>query len=124
MADENRFSGMADELDEANGEREESEEPKAPEVDEPAEPPEEPEEHDPMTDSAFEFEDSRQSAVYPREDVWDEFNDTLEWEVRRDLVEEGFENVTKRELHEAALRALNENPDQIVDQFEELRENA
>lgn len=125
MADDNRFSGLGEELEEANGARE-SEEPEVPEVAKEPEVPEVADEtpRDPMTEPAFEFGETKQGPIYPRKETWEEFEDALDFEVRRILREDRYRGIEKRELHDATLRLAIERPDLVAEQLVGLREQS
>lgn len=71
---------------------------------------------------AFPFSETKQDPLYPVEGTWQDYEDTLDFEVRRELREDGYTNIEKRELHEASLRALIENPEIVTEQFRKLRQ--
>jgi len=76
---------------------------------------------DPLTEPAFEFSDSTQAQIYPRESTFEEFQDALDIEVKRLLRERGIRNEAGRELHEAVLRVAIENPELVANQLEQDR---
>jgi hypothetical protein len=70
-----------------------------------------------LSSPAFPFAAADQTAVYPRGETWDAFEDFLDFEVRRRLREAGVRDDTKRELHEAALQVVQNRPRAVAEQF-------
>jgi len=70
---------------------------------------------------AFEFSNDMQQSIYIRDEVWDAFVDTVDFEVKRELRNEDVREVTGREIQDAALRVATEHPEEIVEKFLELR---
>jgi hypothetical protein len=70
---------------------------------------------------AFPFDQTKQSAIYARNDAWQAFEDALDFDAKRELRDRGHENIEGRELHEATLLVAAENPELIADKVEELR---
>jgi hypothetical protein len=70
---------------------------------------------------AFPYADAKQSPIYARPDAWDDYEDTLEIDVERELRDLGVRNAQKRELNEAMLLVAAENPDLVVEKFLEIR---
>ncbi|WP_262174520.1 hypothetical protein [Haloarcula laminariae] len=64
---------------------------------------------------AFPFEDSKQEAIYPTVETLTEFDDTLDFEVKRRLRDEGLRDVPKREYHEALLQLAIEQPERLAE---------
>ncbi|EMA10010.1 MULTISPECIES: hypothetical protein [Haloarcula] len=64
---------------------------------------------------AFPYDDASQEAIYPRSDTWDEFEDILDFEVKRELRDAGLRDIPKREYHEALLKLAMENPDRLAE---------
>lgn len=71
---------------------------------------------------AFPFDESKQDAIYAREETIEAFEDTLDFEVKRALRDEGLRDVPKRELHDALLRLATEQPDRLAELVLEARE--
>ncbi|WP_424005773.1 hypothetical protein ACOZ4I_20175 (plasmid) [Haloarcula salina] len=71
---------------------------------------------------AFSFDQSKQEAIYAREETIEAFEDALDFEVKRALRDEGVRDVPKRELHDALLRLGTEQPDRLADLVLEARE--
>jgi hypothetical protein len=70
---------------------------------------------------AFPFDDSTQEAIYPTTDTLTAFDDTLDFEVKRRLRDEGLRDVPKREYHEALLQLAIEQPDRLAELIIENR---
>jgi len=70
---------------------------------------------------AFPFDEVRQSALYARDETWDEFEAAMNYEAERSLHEDGYSNIEGRELHEAALLVAAENPELVAEKIRELR---
>ena len=64
---------------------------------------------------AFPFEASKQEAIYPTVETLTEFDDTLDFEVKRHLRDEGLRDVPKREYHEALLQLAIEQPERLAE---------
>jgi hypothetical protein len=78
---------------------------------------------DPQRTPAFEFEETVHKALYVLQSVADEFDDIITYDVERDLTREhGVKNVTKSEIHNAALAVVSEHPDLIVERVREQRD--
>jgi hypothetical protein len=78
---------------------------------------------DDLSTPAFEFDEARQKAIYPRSETWTDFSDYLDFEIRRRLRDEGIQDDTKRELHEAVLQVVQNHPDEVAEQFVQNRRN-
>lgn len=77
---------------------------------------------DPRETAAFEFDETVHKALYVLESVADEFDDIITYDVERDLTREhGLKNVTKSEIHNAALAVVSEHPELIVERVREQR---
>lgn len=71
---------------------------------------------------AFEFDETVHKALYVLEDVADEFDDVITYDVERELTREhGLKNIKKSELHNAALAVVSEHADLIVEEVLEQR---
>lgn len=64
---------------------------------------------------AFPYDDASQEAIYPTADTWAEFEDTLDFEVKRQLRDWGIRDIPKREYHEALLQLAIENPERLAE---------
>lgn len=64
---------------------------------------------------AFPYDDASQEAIYPRSETWDEFEDTLDFEVMRNLRDAGLRDIPKREYHEALLKLAMERPKRLAE---------
>ncbi|WP_411968816.1 hypothetical protein [Haloferax sp. YSSS75] len=90
--------------------------------DEPAEDPEPEAVASPREQPAFEFDETVHKALYVLEDVADEFDDVITYDVERELTREhGLKNIKKSELHNAALAVVSEHSDLIVEKVLEQR---
>lgn len=76
---------------------------------------------DALEQKAFTYAEAKQSPVYAREEAWEAFDDTMDFEVKRELRDRGIRNVDKRELHETMFYVAAENPELMVERFLELR---
>jgi len=70
---------------------------------------------------AFPYDDASQEAIYPRSETWDDFEDTLDFEVKRQLRDAGLRDIPKREYHEALLELAMENPERLAELVKEGR---
>ena len=70
---------------------------------------------------AFPYDDATQKAIYPTSDTWAAFEDTLDFEVKRELRDSGIRNIPKREYHEALLQLANENPERLAELVKQNR---
>jgi len=64
---------------------------------------------------AFPYDDASQVAIYPRSETWDDFEDTLDFEVKRELRDTGLRDIPKREYHEALLKLAMEQPERLAE---------
>jgi len=74
-----------------------------------------------LDEPAFEFADTKQDALYAREEAWDAFEDMLAVDLEGELRSRDLRDVPKREKHDAALRFAAEHPDEIADLIEATR---
>lgn len=93
-------------------------------VDEPDE--EDVEELDPMTDTAFSYEAANQRPFYAREEVIENFDSWLNYELERELSTRGYQNIVVREMTDALLRTVVEEDlvDEVAERFEQERKEA
>lgn len=78
---------------------------------------------DPRTTPAFEFEETKNNALYAPESIAKPFNNTWKWDIQRHLGKEcGIENVAKREWHAAVLLFATEHPEEVADLVTRMRE--
>jgi hypothetical protein len=70
---------------------------------------------------AFSFDESKQDAIYVTEETLNEFEDTLDFEVKRALRDDNIRDVPKREYHEALLQLGIENPERLAELVKENR---
>lgn len=82
-------------------------------------------ERDPMTDSAFTYEEANQRPFYAREETIEAFDSWLNYELERELSERGYQNIVVREMTDALLRTVVEEGliSEVVERFEKAREN-
>ena len=79
---------------------------------------------DAIEDPAFSYAESNQGPIYARPETWDEYKRTLSVEAEGMLWDRGVKDIQKRELHDAALRLVAENPERLVElAIEARREN-
>jgi len=81
---------------------------------------------DPMTDSAFSYEEAQQRPFYARQSTIDEFDSWLNYELERELNERGYQNIVVREMTDALLRTVVEEDlvDEVATRFEQARKDA
>ncbi len=85
-------------------------------------------ESEPQTDTtgdihetAFNYDEAKQSPIYARPSTWDEYDDALELDIERSLRNQDVRNASKRELHDATLRLAAENPELVAEKLLEAR---
>jgi len=76
---------------------------------------------EPLTEPAFEFSETTQSAIYARDDAWDAIDDMFDIDLERELRDREIREVTKSEKHDALLRFAAEHPEEIADLIEAER---
>lgn len=81
---------------------------------------------DPMTDSAFSYDEAQQRPFYAREETIEDFDSWLRYELERHLNQQGYQNIVVREMTDALLRTVVEEDlvDEVADRFEQARESA
>lgn len=81
--------------------------------------------NDPITDTAFPYEDAQQRPFYARESTIAEFDAWLNYELERELSERGYENIVVREMTDALLRMVVEEGllEEVAARFEQARED-
>jgi len=72
-------------------------------------------------ETAFNYDEAKQSPIYARPSTWDEYDDALELDIERSLRKQDVRNASKRELHDATLRLAAENPEQVAEKLLEAR---
>lgn len=84
------------------------------------------ERRDPMTDSAFSYEQAKQRPFYAREETIEEFDSWLKYELERDLSQRGYQNIVVREMTDALLRTVVEEDlvEEVAERFDQARESA
>ena len=83
------------------------------------------ERQDPMTDSAFSYEEAKQRPFYAREETIEDFDSWLKYELERELNQQGYQNIVVREMTDALLRTVVEEDlvDEVAERFEQARES-
>jgi len=74
-------------------------------------------------ETAFNYDEAKQSPIYARPSTWDTYDDALELDVERSLRDENVRNASKRELHDATLRLAAENPELVAEKLLQARQN-
>lgn len=74
-----------------------------------------------LDEPGFPFSEASQEQVYPRTSTWDELQDVLDFEVKRELRDRGVKDVTGRELHDALLQVAMAHQDELVETIVEER---
>jgi hypothetical protein len=84
------------------------------------------ERQDPMTDTAFTYEEAQQRPFYAREETIEDFDSWLNYELERELNQQGYQNIVVREMTDALLRTVVEDDlvDEVAERFEQARESA
>lgn len=72
-------------------------------------------------ETAFNYDEAKQSPIYARPSTWDEYDDALELDIERSLRKQDVRNASKRELHDATLRLAAENPELVAQKLLEAR---
>lgn len=72
-------------------------------------------------ETAFNYDEAKQSPIYARPSTWDEYDDALELDIERSLRKQDVRNASKRELHDATLRLAAENPKLVAEKLLEAR---
>jgi len=140
MTGDNVFEGLNEQLEaveQGNGADESDDEPDAepaatdaddesatePDADATTAPEPESDEPDDESGPAFDFDNDMQQSIYIRDETWSDFEDTVDFEIKRILREKGTKEVTGREIHDAVLRMATEDPERVAELFLELRED-
>ncbi len=71
---------------------------------------------------AFEFNNAYQRSIYPRPESWDQWQDTLNFEVKRLLADHNIRDLEGREAHDAMVRLAAEHPEEWAHLILEARE--
>jgi hypothetical protein len=84
------------------------------------------EQRNPISDTAFSYEEANQRPFYAREETIQEFDAWLKYELERELDEEGYQNIVVRELTDALLRTVVEEDlvKAVGERFEQARRSA
>jgi len=64
---------------------------------------------------AFEFDIKLQRSIYARDETWNAFEDTVDFEIQRALRDHGLRDVEGREIHDAMVRVATEHPDAVAE---------
>jgi len=72
-------------------------------------------------ETAFNYDEAKQSPIYARPSTWEEYDDALELDIERSLRKQDVRNASKRELHDATLRLAAENPELVAEKLLEAR---
>lgn len=72
-------------------------------------------------ETAFNYDEAKQSPIYARPSTWDEYDDALELDIERSLRKQDVRNASKRELHDATLRLAAEKPELVAEKLLEAR---
>lgn len=132
MADDNRFAGIGDQLEEDADDNESvettdstSESPSDSSQTDATEEQEEQKEKEEEGGPAFSFEMTAQTSIYPRSETADDTLDDVEFEVegilRRD---HDIRDLAGRELHDAMIRLAADHPDEVAELIVELRDDS
>lgn len=89
-------------------------------------PDEQAEAHDPVTDSAFSYEEAQQRPFYAREETIADFDSWMKYELERELDQRGYQHIVVREMTDALLRTVVEEDlvREVAERFERARESA
>ena len=81
---------------------------------------------DPMTDTAFSYEAAKQRPFYAREATIEDFDAWLNYELERELNQQGYQDIVVREMTDALLRTIVEEDlvGEVAERFEQARESA
>lgn len=84
------------------------------------------ERQNPITDSAFSYEEAKQRPFYARKETIDDFDSWLKYELERELSHQGYQNIVVREMTDALLRTVVEEDlvDEVAERFELARSSA
>lgn len=84
------------------------------------------ESRDPITDTAFSYEQAQQRPFYAREETIDEFDSWMKYELERELSQRGYQNIVIREMTDALLQTVVEKDlvDEVAQRFDQARQTA
>lgn len=74
-------------------------------------------EEDPLKTPAFDPGSELNHTIYVRPTTWSELGDTVDIEIIPELKRQGVDDITKRELYDAALRFAASNPQKVAEEF-------
>lgn len=123
MANDDPFADLGDTLeDEPGGEDTETEPDLSTSEDSTQE--EQIERRDPITDSAFSYEEAQQRPFYARQETIEDFDSWMKYELERELNQQGYQNIVVREMTDALLRTVVEEDlvQEVAERFEQARE--
>ncbi|MFC7060174.1 hypothetical protein [Halovenus salina] len=127
MADDDPFADLGETLeDEPDDEPQDTDEASEPETIEKTSAQDSVEPRDPITDTAFSYEDAKQRPFYAREVTIEDFDAWLKYELERELNQQGYQNIVVREMTDALLRTVVEEDlvDEVAERFGHARESA
>ncbi|GCF16056.1 hypothetical protein Harman_39910 [Haloarcula mannanilytica] len=125
MAEDDPFADLGETLeDEPDNESQDTDDGSESTVTEESHSRESVEQRDPMTDSAFSYEEANQRPFYAREETIENFDSWLKYELERELNQQGYQNIVVREMTDALLRTVVEEDlvDEVAKRFEQARE--
>lgn len=70
---------------------------------------------------AFDFTNDLQRSIYPREESWEELQDTIDFEIKRMLADRDIRDFAGREAHDAMVRLAIQEPERLVELILEAR---
>jgi hypothetical protein len=127
MSEDDPFADLSDTLeDEPSQEDVESESDAESTMDDDSASKEQVKRRNPLTDSAFTYEEAQQRPFYAREETIADFDSWMKYELERDLNQRGYQNIVVRELTDALLRTVVEEAlvPEVAERFEQARESA
>lgn len=80
--------------------------------------------YDPESMPFFEFEQDQQRPVYVPDEDWEALDDAWEFDIRPELNQRRYKNISKRELHTALCRLGAREPEAVVAIIENARQEA
>ena len=127
MADDDPFADLGETLeDEPDDEPQNTDEPSEPETTEETSAQDSVEPRDPIADTAFSYEAAKQRPFYAREATIEDFDAWLNYELERELNQQGYQDIVVREMTDALLRTVVEEDlvSEVAERFEQARESA
>jgi len=127
MVDDDPFADLGDTLEDKSEDETASidDAPQSPTTEEPSSQ-ERVARRDPMSDSAFSYEEAKQRPFYAREETIADFDSWLKYELERELNQQGYQNIVVREMTDALLRTVIEEDllEAVAKRFEQARKSA